>query len=111
MTSTTPPNIDKLLELVNACAYDANALSKGTKSGATALRKKLSQISKECTRLRGQALMYQKSIPTKTRKKKVVEQVAVPELETSSDVSEAETEDIPPPPLIRQKSRKPRMRK
>lgn len=92
---TTPPDLTKLTMLIRACQYDADALSNNNKSAATALRKKLSNISKEVTKLRASALAFQKSIPTKSRAKKPeileVEEVTPAELEDDFE------EDIPEP--------------
>jgi len=92
MAEVFAPDITKLSTLIQACAYDANALANGNKSAATHLRKKLSQISKESTALRAQALAFQKSIQTKSRAKKPA--VVEPEEPEVQDI-----EDLPPSPL------------
>ena len=87
------PDMTKLNELVTACSYDVTQLGFGNKTAATSMRKKLSQISKECLSLRAGALKYQKSLPTKTRKPKKEEPV-VPEEEEEEPVEEPVKEVI-----------------
>ena len=72
-TQTSTPDLSNLRQLVSLAEYDASQLASGKKSAATALRKKLSSASKEITKLRAQALAFQKSIPTKSRKAKAAE--------------------------------------
>ena len=88
---STQPDLSKLTTLVQACAYDANALANGNKSAATQLRKKLSQIAKETATLRAQALAYQKQIPTRSRAKKVA-----PEPEQYEEPQPEDIEEVPP---------------
>lgn len=43
------------------------SLKKGKKSSATQARNALSSIAKDCKNLRGEILVYQKGLPTKTK--------------------------------------------
>lgn len=105
----TPPSLAKLQQIVQALEYDMNTLAGGHKPSATAARKKLSQLAKEATALRGECLCFQKAIPTKSRKKKVVEPASD---EPSDDVDDIEdvTQDIEDLSVVKPKprGRKPR---
>lgn len=108
MTEAQSPDMTNLSGLVDACRYDTNALANGHKASATALRKKLSLITKECSKLRSQALAYQKSLKSTRKAKTVVEPVeSEPDIEELvDDVEQLDITPAPPPKKKRGRRKK-----